>query len=85
MSNFKQPDQKTLSALLKIASAKLGTTPEKLQSQLQSGQFEKALGGMKGKEASALRSALSDPKSAEKILSTPQARALYDKISKGGK
>ena len=38
MSNFKQPDPKTLSALLKIASAKLGTTPEKLQSQLQSGQ-----------------------------------------------
>lgn len=84
MSNFENPDPKTLGALLKIASAKLGTTPEKLEAQLKDGTFEKALGNMKGNDAAKLRAALSDPKSAQKILSTPQARALYRKLS-GGK
>lgn len=82
MSNFKQPDSKTLAALLKIASSKLGTTPEKLEAQLKDGTFEQALGNMKGREAASLKAALSDPNSAEKILSTPQAKALYEKLSR---
>ncbi|MBR6101501.1 MAG: hypothetical protein IKP95_03660 [Ruminococcus sp.] len=82
MSNFKQPDPRALAALLKLASAKLGTTPERLEAQLKDGTFGKALGNMPGREAASLKAALSDPKSAEKILSTPQAKALYEKLSK---
>ncbi len=87
MSNFNNtnaPDPKTLQALLGIASKKLGTDPNTLQKQLTDGTFEKALSNMPGKEAAALKQALSDPKSAERILSTPQARAIYSKLS-GGK
>lgn len=81
MNNFEKPDSRTLSALLKIASAKLGTTPETLEAQLKDGTFDKALANMKGAEAAKLKAALSDPRSAQRILSTPQAKALYKKLS----
>ena len=81
MTNLEKPDPKALGALLKIASAKLGTTPEVLEAQLRDGTFDKALANMKGGDAAKLRAALSDPNTAKKILSTPQARALYRKLS----
>lgn len=83
MSNFNQPNPKALEALLNIASKKLNTTPQTLQKQLQDGTFEKALGSMPGNEAAMLRQALSNPKTAEKILSSPQAQAIYKKLNNG--
>lgn len=83
MSNFNQPNPKVLEALLNIASKKLNTTPQTLQKQLQDGTFEKALGSMPGNEAAMLRQALSNPKTAEKILSSPQAQAIYKKLNNG--
>ena len=76
-------DPKALNALLGIASKKLGTSPETLQRQLQQGKFDQALGTMPSNEAAKLKKALSDPKKAEKILSTPQAKAIYEKLMKG--
>ncbi|MDE6150117.1 MAG: hypothetical protein K2F81_08520 [Ruminococcus sp.] len=72
-----------LQALMGIASKKLGTTPEVLQKQLQDGTFEKALGNMPGNDAAKLKQALSNPKTAEKILSSPQAKAIYKKLQQG--
>ncbi len=83
MSNLNQMNPQALQALLGIASKKLGTTPEKLQQQLQDGTFEKALGNMPGNDAAKLKQALSNPKTAEKILSSPQAKAIYNKLQKG--
>ena len=81
MSNFNQLNPQALNALLGMASKKLGTTPEQLQKQLQDGTFEQALNGMPNKDAEKLKQALSDPKTAEKILSSPQAKAIYEKLS----
>lgn len=83
MNNANQINPKALNALLGMASKKLGTTPDKLQQQLQSGSFDQALAGMPPSEAAKLKQALSNPKTAEKILSTPQAKAIYDKLTKG--
>lgn len=83
MSNLSQNNPKALQALLDIASKKLGTTPEVLQKQLQDGTFEKALSNMPGNDAARLKQALSNPKTAERILSTPQAKAIYKKIQNG--
>lgn len=83
MSNFNQPNPQALQALLSIASKKLNTDPATLQRQLQDGTFEKALSSMPGNEAAMLRQALSNPKTAEKILSTPQAQAIYKKLNNG--
>lgn len=82
MSNLNQMNPQALQALLGIASKKLGTTPEKLQQQLQDGTFEKALGNMPGNDAAKLKQALSNPKTAEKILSSPQAKAIYNNFKK---
>ena len=40
----------------------------------------KAMQGMPQNEAMMLQKALSDPKTAEKILSSPQARAIFKKL-----
>ena len=75
-------DQKKMSALLGIASKKLGTSPEALKAQLESGSFDKALGNLPKMQQAKLRQALSDPKTAEKMLSTPQAQEIYKKLQK---
>lgn len=75
-------DSKKLAALLSIASQKLGTDPATLKSQLESGSFEKALGNMPQGQAQKLRQAMSDPKTAEKLLSDPKAKEIYKKLQK---
>ena len=75
-------DPKKLSALLSIASKKLGTNPATLRSQLESGSFDKALSSLPQTQRSKLKKALSDPKSAEKLLSDPQAQKIYKTLGK---
>ena len=75
-------DPRKLSALLSIASKKLGTDPDTLRSQLESGRFDKALSNLPASQQSKLKKALSDPKSAEKLLSTPQAQDVYKNLGK---
>lgn len=75
-------DPKKMAALLAIASKKLGTDPNTLKSQLESGSFEKALGNLPQGQQAKLKQALSDPKTAEKLLSTPQAQEIYKNIQK---
>ena len=72
-NSFNSMDPKAMQALLAVASRKLGTTPDVLKGQLESGVYDRALQGM-------LQKALSDPKTAEKILSSPQARAIFKKL-----
>lgn len=71
-----------LDALLKIAGKKLGTTPERLKSQLESGKFDNAMGNMSQSQSEMFKKALSDPEFAKKLLSTPQAQELYKKLGK---
>ena len=82
MSNFKKPDQKAISALLNLAAAKLGTSPEALEGQLKSGNLNGALGGLPADQQQKLRAALSEPSAAQKIMNSPQARAIMEKLNK---
>lgn len=75
-------DSKKMAALLSIASKKLGTSPDALKAQLESGSFDKALGNLPQGQQSKLKQALSNPKTAEKLLSTPQAQEIYKKLQK---
>ena len=75
-------DSKKMAALLAIASKKLGTDPNTLKTQLENGSFDKALGNLPQGQQAKLKQALSDPKTAEKLLSTPQAQEIYKKIQK---
>lgn len=82
MSKFKQPDQKMVDALMKAAAKSMGTTPEQLKAQIDNGSLQKSLSGMNSIQATQLSAALSDPKNAERIMNTPQAKALLNKLTK---
>lgn len=81
MNNFNNLDPKTMQALLQAAAGKLNTTPAELQKQLQNGTFDKALASMPQSDAQKLTQALSNKQTCEKILSSPQAQAIYKKLS----
>ena len=77
-------NQKQLEALSAIASKKLGTTPQALEQELKKGTFDRALEGMPKPQAAMLQQALANPKIAEQILSSPQAKEIFKKLV-GGK
>ena len=67
--NINNIDPKKLSGLIGAVSKKIGVPPEKLQKDLEEGRFDSAV------------KAMNDPKLVEKMMSTPQAKALYQKLS----
>ena len=82
--NMKGINPQALNVLLGVASKKLGMTSDELKNQLESGSFDKALNSVPPKQAEMLKQSLSDKSKAEKILSSPQAKALFQKLN-GGK
>ena len=72
-----------LDLLLKVVSSKLGTTPENLKQQLESGKFDSALNNMNTSDAAKFQQVLQNPQLMEKFMSAPQAQSLYKKM--GGK
>ena len=70
-----------LDALLKVVSSKLGTSPDKLKSELENGKFDSALNGMNSNDAAKFQQVLQNPKLMEQFMSAPQAQALYKKLS----
>ena len=74
--NPKQVDQ-----LLQAAGKKLGVPPEQLRSELESGKYDKILKNMSQKDSAMLQKVMQNPKLMEKMISSPQAKALYQKLS----
>jgi len=81
---MKHADIQNLDGLLQVVSQKLGVPPEQLRKELESGKFDTALKNMNSAEASKFQQAVKNPQMLEKIMSTPQAKALYQKLT-GGK
>lgn len=73
-----------LNGLLSTVSKKLGTSPEVLKQQLESGKFDKALSGMSSADNAKFQQVLNNPQLLEKFVSAPQFKALYQKLT-GGK
>jgi len=74
---------KQMEQLLGIVSAKLGVAPESLKKDLEQGKFDSALKNMKPNEAATFNKMVSNPKMLEQFMSTPQAQALYNKLTNG--
>ncbi len=74
-------DSEKLNGLLNAVSRKLGMSPEKLRRELEDGKFDNALSGMNKNDADKFLQAVNNPKIIEKMMSTPQAKALYQKLS----
>ena len=78
-------DPKKISGLLNAVSKKRGVPPEKLRTELEEGKFDSALSAMNSNDAAKFRQAVNNPKLVERMMSTPQAKALYEKLSGGKK
>ncbi|MCC8112220.1 MAG: hypothetical protein LIO74_11755 [Ruminococcus sp.] len=80
--NCQNLDPNQVNALLDTAGKKLGIPPEKLKTALESGKYDKILGNLNQKDSAALQKVLQNPKLMEKLMHSPQAKALYEKLSK---
>lgn len=74
-------DPKQVDQLLAAASKKLGVPPQQLKEELESGKYDKVLKNMNQKDSAMLQKVLQNPKVVEKLISSPQAKALYQKLS----
>lgn len=74
-------DPKKAEGLLNTLSKKLNIPPETLKKQLEEGKFDAALNNMGKAESEKFNMILKNPKLMEKFISTPQAQALYKKIT----
>lgn len=83
MANINATPQQ-MEKLLGVVSAKLGVPAETLRKDLEQGKFDAALSGMKPTEAAAFNKIVGNPQMLDKFMSTPQAQALYAKLT-GGK
>ncbi|MDE5619243.1 MAG: hypothetical protein K2I80_01785 [Ruminococcus sp.] len=74
-------DPKKINGLLEAVSKKIGVPPDKLKKELESGKFDSAISAMNKNDAAKFQQAVNNPKLVEKMMSTPQAKALYKKLS----
>ena len=72
--------QKNLEQLLQMAAQKLGTTPERLRQGVKNGELTSMVQGLDPKDEEQLRRVLEDREAAQKLLSSPQARALLKRL-----
>lgn len=79
--DIKNTNPQNLDALLKNVSAKLNIPPEKLRQELMQGKFDSAIKSMKPDEAKKFSQVLANPQLVEKLMSAPQAQALYKKLT----
>ena len=79
-----RPDAESMSGLLNAVSRKLNISPDQLRRELEQGKFDNALKNMSPQDAEKFSAAIKQPKIIEQMMSTPQAQALYKKLS-GGK
>ncbi len=74
-------DPKKIVALLNVVSKKIGVPSEKLKKELEEGKFDSALSAMSPNDAAKFQQAVNNPQIVEKMMSSPQAKALYEKLS----
>jgi Ca-activated chloride channel family protein len=71
--------------LLAVVSKKLGIPAEQLEAELKAGKFDSAIAGMQPAEAQKFRQAMQNPELVNKLMSTPQAQALYKSNKDAGR
>lgn len=74
-------DPKQVDQLLDAVGKKLGVAPQQLKTELESGKYDNILRNMSQKDSAMLQKVLQNPKMMEKMISSPQAKALYQKLS----
>lgn len=81
--DIRSTNPENLDRLLKTVGSKLNMPPERLKRELMQGKFDSAIKKMKPDEAQKFNAVLSNPQMLEKLMSAPQAQALYQKLTGG--
>lgn len=71
--------------LVQMTSKKLGVSEAQLRQELQNGTFDRLLSTLPKQDQSKLTAALSNPATAQMVLSSPQAKELMQKLFGGKK
>ncbi|MDE6087477.1 MAG: hypothetical protein K2G25_03740 [Oscillospiraceae bacterium] len=83
MANPNLQNPENLNGLLQAVSRKLGVPAQQLEQELKSGKFDNAIKNMNPAEAAKFQQAIKNPQMVEKLMSTPQAKALYQNLTGG--
>ena len=73
-----------MDSLIKVVSAKLGMPYEQLKKELSEGKFDNAMKNMSPADAMKFNMAMKNPQMVNQMLSTPEAKALYNKLTGKG-
>ena len=73
-------DKNKLNGLLGVVSKKIGVSPEKLKGELEAGKFDSAIAAMSKSDADKFQQAIKNPKMVDMLISSPQAKAIYEKL-----
>lgn len=68
--------------IMNNAAKQLGTTPEELQKAINSSGFKNTLNNLTPSQTAQINKALSDEEYMKKILSSPQAQTIINKLLK---
>ena len=74
-------NQSNMDQLIDVLSKKLDVPPETLKKEFEQGKFDAALKGMNKNDAQAFGQVMKNPQLINKMMNTPQAQALYKKLS----
>lgn len=70
----------SMEKMIQLASSKLGVSPEKLKSTLESGNVEDMLGSMRKEDADKLKKLMNSPSARDKLLNSPEAAKIIKKM-----
>ena len=73
-------EQNELEKLLKIASERLGTSPEQLKQGAQRGELSQLISNLDPVDAQSLQRVLNDRDAAQKLLDSPEAKELMRRL-----
>lgn len=74
-------DPNQVNQLLDAASKKLGVPPQQLKAELETGKYDAMLKNMSPAQTAMMKNVLENPKKLEKLINSPQAKALLQKMS----
>lgn len=74
-------DPSKANELLNVVSKKLNIPADELKKQLEAGKFDATLNKMSKSDSAKFNQIMKNPKMIEKLISTPQAQALYKKMT----
>lgn len=75
MNNFNL-SQSQMDALMNMAGKKMGTDPQKLKEQMQSGQMDGVLKGLSPNQQAQINNLMNNPAAIEQFMSNPKVQQL---------